>query len=200
MSESEDVRTRIIREAQKMFFSKGYSTVLMSEMARDLGISKKTMYRYFSSKEELLVAGIAYHRKQLDDEVEVILQDEHLLFPEKANQIYKVIGSRLISVSSAMLSDLKKNAPNALAQMLRENVSLSYNRFNKILAEGQRQGYIREDLNYNIACLAYIRSVETMFEPDFITHLPPEIQEVMPTKPADIFEGLLSIIMKGILK
>ena len=49
----DDTREKIITEAIDLFVEKGYNGAQMMEIYKRAGISKKTLYRYFSSKEDL---------------------------------------------------------------------------------------------------------------------------------------------------
>jgi AcrR family transcriptional regulator len=53
-----EARNRIIQEATKLFLSKGYKKTKMTDVARNLGVSKGAIYQYFESKEDLLLAVI----------------------------------------------------------------------------------------------------------------------------------------------
>ena len=50
----EDIKQRIVEEAFKLFSQFGIKNVTMDEIARQMGASKKTIYQYFESKEELV--------------------------------------------------------------------------------------------------------------------------------------------------
>ena len=52
------MRDKIIKSAEERFFKDGYRKVTMDEIASDLGISKKTLYKYFSGKESIATAVI----------------------------------------------------------------------------------------------------------------------------------------------
>ena len=43
----------IIDAAERLFFSKGYNNSTMDEVAKEAGFTKKTLYSYFTSKEEI---------------------------------------------------------------------------------------------------------------------------------------------------
>ena len=45
---------QIIAAARRLFNRYGFKKVSMDEIAREAGVTKKTIYMYFSSKEELL--------------------------------------------------------------------------------------------------------------------------------------------------
>ncbi len=49
-----DLRERIVMEATILFQAQGVKQVRMDDIARELSISKKTLYELFSDKEELL--------------------------------------------------------------------------------------------------------------------------------------------------
>jgi AcrR family transcriptional regulator len=54
------VRTEILTAAAELFRARGYRATTLEELARRLGISKKTLYGHFRSKEDLLAA--IFHR------------------------------------------------------------------------------------------------------------------------------------------
>ena len=55
-----EVRDRIVAVAERVFLRSGFSRVLMDDLARELGMSKKTVYAHFASKEDLLRAVLAH--------------------------------------------------------------------------------------------------------------------------------------------
>lgn len=54
--EKEQRRKDIIDAAEKLFFEKGYDDVSMNDIAKDVELSKATLYLYFENKEELFFA------------------------------------------------------------------------------------------------------------------------------------------------
>src|SRR5438477_4765884 len=52
-------RQRIVDAARTHFFSHGFRSVTMDDLAEELGISKKTLYAYFPGKVDLLEAVLA---------------------------------------------------------------------------------------------------------------------------------------------
>ena len=70
MAEDNPIRAQILTKAREEFFTHGFSKVTTDELAVALGISKKTLYQHFSSKEELLQAAVY----QLRDELEGFLK------------------------------------------------------------------------------------------------------------------------------
>lgn len=55
------VRERILDKAQELFFRYGVKSVTMDDIARELGISKKTIYQHFEDKNAMVFAGVEHH-------------------------------------------------------------------------------------------------------------------------------------------
>ena len=54
----EQLKDRILKTAMQEFLTNGIKQVKMDDIARKLGISKRTLYEIYGNKEELLFEGI----------------------------------------------------------------------------------------------------------------------------------------------
>ena len=199
METTDTPRSRIIEAAKDMFFTQGYSKVLMSDLARHLGMSKKTLYQYFSGKEELLNVIIRQYGQEIQQEVERLLTDDNLPFPEKASRIFSLVGTKLHYINPEFVLDIKKHAPSAWQHLQKHKTEAAFLRFNTLLDEGFRKGYIREHVNRTMAVLLYASALETILNPDFTEQVPQKLMQELPKAPGEVFEGLVHIIFNGIL-
>ena len=72
-------KNQIIKAAEKRFIRHGLNKTTMDEIARDLRISKASIYHYFKSKEEIYVNVISYsHNLQINQLEEKIKSNENL--------------------------------------------------------------------------------------------------------------------------
>jgi len=69
-------RINIIDAAERVFFSKGYDTAKMEDIAEEAEFSKGTLYLYFKSKEELYFEIVSRAEKTLYDLFEKAIVDE----------------------------------------------------------------------------------------------------------------------------
>lgn len=60
-------RMRILQVAHNMFNTRGYRSVTIKELADQLGMSKKTIYQYFSGKEDIAAAVVEECMKRLEE-------------------------------------------------------------------------------------------------------------------------------------
>ena len=77
----------ILEVAERIFFQFGYSNTSMEEIANECGMSKKTIYKHFTSKEEILIEcvkrKIDYNSKKISE----IIYSEDIKFHEKIEKI-----------------------------------------------------------------------------------------------------------------
>ena len=71
------------RRRSGSFLLSGFSRVLMDDLARELGMSKKTLYSHFASKEELLRAVLVRRTREVERGLEAIVSTKET-FPAKA--------------------------------------------------------------------------------------------------------------------
>ena len=100
-------RDRIAATAERIFFAAGFSRVLMDDLARELGMSKKTLYSHFSSKEDLLRAVLARRTREVERGLEAIVSTKET-FPLKLGHLAQFLQSKLADVSPVFLGDIRR--------------------------------------------------------------------------------------------
>lgn len=64
MEPKENKRDEIVQQAFRIFYARGFHATGVDSLLADSGISKRTVYKYFRSKEELIGAAIAYYTEK----------------------------------------------------------------------------------------------------------------------------------------
>src|SRR5690348_4438951 len=80
-SADDPVRFRIVDGARRHFFAHGFRGVSMDDLTAELGMSKKTLYSRFDTKQQLLEAVIDEQFRRVSEECERILAAEGTDFP-----------------------------------------------------------------------------------------------------------------------
>ena len=78
-------KEQVIEAARRLFHQFGFKKVSMDEIAKEAGVTKKTIYMYFGSKEELLKYFIQEEIRNMEDIVEKV-ETQQLDFFETVNQ------------------------------------------------------------------------------------------------------------------
>lgn len=200
MDQTTNPKTVILQEAQQQFFSHGYSKVLMADLARQLGMSKKTLYQYFRGKEELLYAVMKQFLGNLQQEVERLLQEEEQDYARKADKVFHTVGQRFAQINGQLLTDIRKQAPKTWQLLQDYRTEAAFKRFRTLLEEGMRKGHIRQDTNLTLAVLLYASALEKILDPEYIRQVPQELMQELTYTPSVVYEGLASIIFNGVLQ
>lgn len=152
-----EVRQRIIALADELFPEYGVKGVSMDEIARRLSMSKRTLYEYFSDKEELLLACIDRHGRlmkawadRIGERSETVL---HIIL-----EIYRELAPRIRRVSPRFYEDLRKY-PKAMAR-LAEDRKEQTERTLEFFRTGVQQGIFLPELNYDILSRTLIRMLD----------------------------------------
>jgi TetR/AcrR family transcriptional regulator, cholesterol catabolism regulator len=167
---SNGIRERIMEEAEKLFNRYGIRSITMDEIARHLGISKKTLYQWFENKDEL-VYGISQAHTETDCANWERVQAMGGSALDEMLEISNILRKEVEGLNPSLVYDLQRFYPRAwqLFEQQRESVferTIEYN-----ILRGIREGYYRKDLNVKILSRMRVDGVLRSFNPDIF---PPE--------------------------
>ena len=113
-----DIKERIIGAASVRFIEEGFSPVPVDEIAGSLGISKKTFYKHFASKDELLLVVTDRLLAEVHAEFRAIAEAD-TGFLEKFEALVTFLGQRLSRLSRPLMRDLQRHSPGVWARVER---------------------------------------------------------------------------------
>lgn len=137
----------------------GSKRFTMDELATTLGISKKTIYKFYSSKEDLVIASVKYLIDDYNQVVdEIISQCPDPLFC--ILKIYEKGFERLSYFKPSFIFGLKKYYP--LANKLFDEFRHRFVREKvySLLVKAQEQGLLVDEVNLNLFCDLYFNRIE----------------------------------------
>jgi AcrR family transcriptional regulator len=88
-------RDQIMETARRLFGERGTTEVPMDEIASAAGVSRSTVYVYFSSRDDLLQACVASMYEQLKDAMEVIVSDATSSPSDRLRQLFLGVLERI---------------------------------------------------------------------------------------------------------
>ena len=185
------MKERILAEARRLFNHYGVKTVRLEDIARELGISKNTVYHYFGSKEELV-------RLMLENQLNESLEQATVIQTQADNPVSVAlrIWDRLIlyrrEVNPNLLRDIERHYPTVWR--LFRNFQTEY--INTILVRNLRQGIeqavYRADLNEAVIAWLWVDQSqrETPFEDadESVKHL--FVRGLLTPKGVELYEAI----------
>jgi len=174
-SKRKDIENRIIIEAKKAFVKNGYSKVNTQFLANELGISKRTLYEYFKSKESLLEEVIDSDLKEIKYHIDSIVkeikeQESEYLF--NLNRLWNVMSKSSYTFTKKFYDDLKRFAPKQWKKIEKFRADQIKRNFTKLYAIGVKRGIIKDNINKEIFYLIYYNSLQNILVPDILSDLP----------------------------
>ncbi|MDQ6756317.1 MAG: TetR/AcrR family transcriptional regulator [Bacteroidota bacterium] len=155
------IKERIKQKADELFRRYGIKSVTMDEIARKLGVSKKTIYQSFSDKDalvdevvgDLLVYNQACCNKDKANATDAI--HEVFLAMEMVQKMFE-------DMNPAILYDMERNHPATFQKFLLHKNKFLFQIIKENIERGKREELYRADVNTDV--IAKIR-LETMLLP-----------------------------------
>jgi AcrR family transcriptional regulator len=160
-----EAKQKIIQASYHLFHRLGIRSITMDDIARELGMSKKTLYQHFADKDEIVKEAIQAHinviqktmidvKKQSKDAIH-----EMMLSSERMCELIR-------GMNPAAFNDMKKYYPDAMKLFDEHQQKFFYNVLVENIKWGIEQGIFRNDIDIEIAAYKRMLEVETGCMPD----------------------------------
>jgi TetR/AcrR family transcriptional regulator, cholesterol catabolism regulator len=155
---------KIVKGAEELFFKYGIRSVTMDDIAKHLGMSKKTIYQYFKEKDEII------HKLML-----ARLKKDECTFSECVNNasnivdevfsMMKNIHEIFSTINPQLFYELQKYYPQTwkLFKDFKEEFILKM--VEKSLEKGIKEGHVRPDINVKILSRLRMEQIEMAMDP-----------------------------------
>jgi len=163
----ENTEEYILTEAEKLFMKFGIKSVTMDDIAKQLSMSKKTIYTFFKDKDDLVYRLIA--KMLADDECQMTERTK-----DATNAIEEVflcmdfLKTMLAGINPTLFYDLQKYHSNAHQLMLNFHHSYVYNTIKNGLERGKSENIFRTDINTEILATLRVNQINWSFECDLV--------------------------------
>ena len=186
----EDVnRKRIVAAARRIFFAGGFRSVTMDQLARELGMSKKTVYEHFPGKTSLVQEAIFNKLQDVDRELGQIACDRSTDFAARLQLMFGCIQRHADEIQSPFLRDIRLH-PELFSDLELRRGELARRYFERIICEGRQAAIIREDIPEGVITEIMLAALERIMNPSKLSELD--------LTPRAAISAILALIMRGI--
>ncbi|MBR6117545.1 MAG: TetR/AcrR family transcriptional regulator [Paludibacteraceae bacterium] len=154
---SQDQKCHIIRTAGELFFRLGIRSVSIDDICRELGMSKKTFYVYFASKDELIAQMLQANLNYMAGKMEELLKLQDF------RQLVKVFLKRQEAERNdvrrvpQLVYDLKKYYPRQFSDFQVQCFEMQKKYIMQYLELGVAQGLVRANLNIELTAVLFAK-------------------------------------------
>ena len=148
------MKEKIIKKATDMFLKLGFKSVTMDDIANEMCISKKTIYKYFSNKEKLVEEGTeVVHQKIHDLMDEIVAKNFNAI--EENFQMREMFKEMFQSFDHSPAYQLKKHYPEIYQKMMENEIEDCSNVFGQNIEKGIKEGLYRQDTDIEASVKFY---------------------------------------------
>ncbi len=183
---------RILDTARERIFRVGLRALTMDDLAHDLGISKKTLYVHFPSKEAIAEQIIDFFGRTMRTRFDTILDDTELSFAQKMCTVVEIIGSTAGKISPAILRDLQRQSPDLFQKIDALRQKMIPYVFGRLLREGQAANLVQPDIDIAFATEFWLQAIRGLLHPDSLERTGFTPRQILDRAIPIFFNGLLT--------
>ena len=188
---ADSIKQCIVDAARVHFFSHGFRSVTMDDLAEELGISKKTLYAHFPGKFDLLEAVLADKFAGVEATLKEVTRAHPHDFPATLHELLAGTQRELGEIKPPFVRDMRQKAPHVFKVVERRRSALIERYFGKLFVEGRRAGMVRKDVPAKLIIEILLAMVQSIMNPAKM--------EELGMMPKEGFAGILKIVLEGAL-
>jgi hypothetical protein len=156
-------------EVSKIFFRFGIKSVTMADIARELGISKKTIYTKVEDKTDL-VSKVMDYQLALDIEVVERVANSASNAIDEMFDVCNAIGEIIGEMHPSVMYDLQKYYPQVYKRFSDHKETFVLKTVVTNLKKGKEQGLFRPEFNEEIIAKLHISKMDLIWDPKVFDH------------------------------
>ena len=187
-----DTQEKILRTASEEFYQFGIRSVSIDDICKKLGMSKKTFYTYYPTKDDLVSAILDRAVNEMDKAANFMLDAENLragLHRYAANQARDKSDVRKVPL---LLRDLKKYYPQLFEDYQKRIFISQYEKIKQALQVGIEDHLVRSDINVDLTSLHFAK-----MHADTVRHI--ELLKENKISLSSYLSNTMAILIRGIL-
>jgi hypothetical protein len=140
------MKDKIMSKASDLFLKLGFKSVTMDDIAGEMCISKKTIYKYFCNKEILIEESTAMVHDEIHTIIEQIVAKNHNAIEENF-EIRKMFKEMFKSADTSPVYQMKKHYPEIYAKVITREMEECNTLFKQNIDKGIEQGLYRKEIS-----------------------------------------------------
>ena len=165
----DEKKIEIIEKATAVFLKYGIKSVTMDDMARELVMSKKTLYQYFEDKndlvEQIILVKTEFDRSQCEC---AKVESENAI--DELFKISSFVSKMMSNIHPSVFFDLKKFHPGAWKILNDHKWKFVKQSILENIQRGKREKIYREELNDDVIATIYVASTDLISDGDVFTN------------------------------
>jgi AcrR family transcriptional regulator len=187
-----EAAARILQVAERLFLDFGYVRFTMDQLALEMGMSKKTLYKHYVSKDDLLGQVLDARSARLEVEMSAYTARTGPDFERTLVEFVEYVVERFAEVSEPFLQDVRRSSPELFRKIEAFREQAIPRHVEAILVQGAAAGVIRSDLPFPVVAAMLLHAAQQMILPR-----PGRTRLMLP--PGQLMDILVRVLCEGII-
>jgi AcrR family transcriptional regulator len=151
----DDRPAELLEAALRIFAERGYANTRLEDVAAAVGVTKGTIYHYFSTKEELLLRAVEHNHERAFGPLEEVVRVKRTpvsptirLFLRRA---FGSLDSNRLSVLALLVQGVARESPEVFHHWLETGPARVWRILAQLIEEGKAIGEFRADADSDVA-------------------------------------------------
>lgn len=190
-SDGTDVRGRILLEAREKFSTLGYAKTSMDEIAAGLGMSKKTLYKFFATKRILAEAMVEDIFEQINSHFDAMLASPMPAIVKLHGIVKFLVEKQQRFMTKAMRESLILHLPHLWRRIEKFRSARMQKNMQAIIAQALQEGTVRGNFDSEMFLHFFIGAIQVGLSAEVILNASYSTGEAI--------QGLIDLFLNGIL-
>ncbi|MCG3120481.1 MAG: hypothetical protein ALAOOOJD_03213 [bacterium] len=186
-----EIRERIFLKTREKFAAAGYGKTSMDKIAGELGMSKKTLYKFFPTKLKLAEMLVEQVLAEINRRCDAILASPLPAVEKLLRIVQMLIEQQRGFVTKTLLESLRSHLPHLWQRIEAFRRERMHKNLEIILAQGKRDGTVRTDFNHDLFFYFLFGAINEGINPETLIHSSYSMPEAL--------SALFDIFMNGTL-
>jgi AcrR family transcriptional regulator len=160
------LQEKIIDQIEDKLFKEGFYKTTMDEVASELGMSKKTIYKFFPSKEDLVMAIAKHFMNKMKSKILPALNSDKNAI-EKLGELISILAGVSEKISTKRMEEMKRHFPQIWNEIDSFRTKMMFENITKVIDQGKAEGLFI-DYPTLIIMNMLVASIRSVVNPDFI--------------------------------
>ncbi len=165
IAEKTEQRNKISGAAFELFCQRGIKSVSMDDIAQHLGMSKKTIYKWFDNKNEVVIAAVSNYLENMEHTACEWSGAANAV--EELFNLVKLSRQIFSQLNQSIFYELQKYHPDAWQLWVNHKNCFTLKKIKQNLLRGMSEGLFRSDLDVDVMARLRLAQIEVPFNKNY---------------------------------
>ncbi len=150
---------KILKGAEELIFKYGIKNITMDDIAKHLSMSKKTIYKFYKEKDEIIHSLMKVNIDEDKCRVKSVSERTSNVV-EEVFELMKEMRDMFSKINPIVFHELYKYYPETWKEFQKFKNEFILETFEKSLTKGQKDGLVRKDINIKLLAKLRVKNIE----------------------------------------